>query len=100
MLDVFGYRIGDFTYITDAKTIPESEFELMKGTKVLVINALRREHHVSHFTLNEAIQIIERIGPKKAYLTHLSHQMGLHEEVNRELPDGIFCAYDGLEITL
>ncbi len=100
MLDVFGYRIGDFTYITDAKTIPESEFELMKGTKVLVINALRREQHVSHLTLNEAIQVIERIQPEVAYLTHLSHQMGTHEEVNRELPPNVFCAYDGMVIEM
>ena len=98
MLDVFGYRIGDFTYITDAKTIPEEEIELIKGTKVLVINALRRETHVSHFSLDEALAMIKRINPEKAYLTHLSHQMGKHADLNRELPSNVECAYDGLEL--
>ncbi len=98
LLDVFGYRINDFTYITDAKTIPEEEIERMKGTKVLVINALRRETHVSHFSLNEALAMIKRISPKKAYLIHLSHQMGKHADLNKELPSNVECAYDGLEL--
>ena len=98
MLDVFGYRIGDFTYITDAKTIPEDEIERMKGTKVLVINALRRETHVSHFSLYEALAMIKKINPEKAYLTHLSHQMGKHADLNKELPPNVECAYDGLEL--
>jgi phosphoribosyl 1,2-cyclic phosphate phosphodiesterase len=97
-LDVFGFRIDDFTYITDAKTISNVELEKVKGSKVLVLNALRREEHVSHFTLKEALAIIKLINPERAYLTHLSHQMGKHHEINKELPKGVFCAYDGLTI--
>jgi phosphoribosyl 1,2-cyclic phosphate phosphodiesterase len=96
MLDVFGYRINDFTYITDAKTISDKEKLKVKGSKVLVINALRKENHVSHFTLTEALNFIKEINPDKAYLTHLSHQMGLHEELSKELPSNVEIAYDGL----
>ncbi len=96
MLDVFGFRVGDFTYITDAKTISKEEIEKIKGTRILVLNALRREEHISHFTLNEALEMIDVIKPEKAYLTHISHQLGKHEIVNAELPDGVECAYDGL----
>jgi len=99
-LSVFGFRIGDFTYITDAKTISESEIEKMKGTKILIINALRKEEHISHFNLAEALAMIERIKPQKAYLTHLSHSMGLHREVSTELPPNVALAYDGLELYL
>lgn len=98
-LPVFGYRIGNLSYITDANQIVKEEFEKMKGTEVLVINALRREHHVSHFTLAEALAIIEVIQPKKAYLIHLSHYMGLHADVSKELPENVEVAYDGLVIT-
>ncbi len=96
MLDVFGYRINDFTYITDAKTISDKEKLKVKGSKVLVINALRKENHVSHFTLTEALNFIKEINPDKAYLTHLSHQMGLHEELSKELPSNVEIAFDGL----
>jgi phosphoribosyl 1,2-cyclic phosphate phosphodiesterase len=99
-LPVFGFRIGDFTYITDAKTIVDEEIEKMKGTKILVINALRKEKHISHFNLEEALQIIEKINPKKALLIHLSHNMGLHKEVNKELPAHVALGYDGQEINL
>jgi phosphoribosyl 1,2-cyclic phosphate phosphodiesterase len=99
-MPVFGYRIGDFTYITDAKSISEIELEKLEGTKILVINALRRETHVSHFTLNEALELINRIKPQKGYLTHLSHQMGKHEDVMKELPTNVEIAYDGLIVEI
>jgi phosphoribosyl 1,2-cyclic phosphate phosphodiesterase len=99
-MPVFGYRIGDFTYITDAKSISEIELEKLKGTKILVINALRRETHISHFTLNEAMELINRIKPEKGYLTHLSHQMGKHDNVMKELPSNVEIAYDGLTIEI
>jgi phosphoribosyl 1,2-cyclic phosphate phosphodiesterase len=99
-MPVFGYRIGDFTYITDAKSISEIELEKLEGTKILVINALRRETHVSHFTLNEALELINRIKPQKGYLTHLSHQMGQHEDVMKELPSNVEIAYDGLIVEI
>lgn len=98
-LPVYGFRIGDFTYITDAKTISEEEKTKIKGTKILVLNALRREEHISHFTLDEAIALAKEIGAEKTYLTHISHQLGLHAEVEKELPDGIYLAYDRLSIT-
>jgi phosphoribosyl 1,2-cyclic phosphate phosphodiesterase len=95
-LPVFGFRIGDFTYITDAKSISEEEKQKMKGSKVLVLNALRREDHISHFTLQEAIDLAKEIGAEQTYLTHISHQLGLHTEVEQELPEGVYLAYDGL----
>jgi phosphoribosyl 1,2-cyclic phosphate phosphodiesterase len=98
-LPVFGFRIKDFTYITDANTIPEKEIEKILGSKTLVINALQRDDHISHFTLDEALKMIERIQPEKAYLTHISHKMGLHDEVSKELPPNVFLAYDGLSFT-
>lgn len=98
-LPVYGFRIQDFTYITDANFISEEEMEKIKGTKILVMNALRKREHLSHFTLNEALQIIEKIQPEKAYLTHLSHYMGLHAEVSAELPPHVAIAYDGLTIS-
>lgn len=99
-LPVNGYRIGDFTYITDANHIPEKAFEQIRGSKVLVLNALRREPHVSHFTLDEAIEIVEKVNPEKAYFTHISHQLGLNDEVDAELPDKVQCAWDGMVIEL
>jgi len=100
LLDIFGFRIGDFTYITDANAIADEELEKIKGSKVLVINALRKAAHVSHFTLEEALEIIQKIKPEKAYLTHVSHQLGKHEEVQEELPKNVFLAYDRLKITI
>ncbi|MFC4211128.1 MBL fold metallo-hydrolase [Pedobacter lithocola] len=100
LLPITGYRIGDFTYITDAKTISESSFEKIKGTKILVINALQIEPHISHFTLNEAIEFSEKVGAQTTYLTHISHNLGLHNEVEQSLPSSIRLAYDGLKIDL
>jgi len=100
MMPVKGYRIGDFSYITDAKTIPEEEFEKLKGSKILVINALRKTSHISHFNLEEALQIIDRIKPDKAYLIHLSHLMGTHRELEKELPENVEIAVDGLTIEI
>ncbi|MBL0071350.1 MAG: MBL fold metallo-hydrolase [Bacteroidetes bacterium] len=99
-LPVLGFRIGDFTYITDANHITEQSMSLIRGSKIIVINALRREPHVSHFTLDEALEVIGKLGPEKAYLTHISHQLGMHEDVNAELPAHVQCAYDGLVIEI
>lgn len=99
-MDVTGYRIGDFTYITDANFIAEEEKQKIKGSKVLVLNALRKEKHLSHFTLQEAIDLAVELQVPVTYFTHISHQLGLHEEVTRELPSGMFLAYDGLRITI
>ncbi|HBG59096.1 MAG TPA: MBL fold metallo-hydrolase [Porphyromonadaceae bacterium] len=99
-LPILGYRIGDFVYLTDVKTIPETEFEKLKDVDTLVISALRKKEHISHQTLQQALQMVNNIRPKKAYFTHMSHEMGLHEEVERELPPHVMLAHDGLEITL
>jgi len=99
-LPVMGFRIGDFAYITDANYIPEEEKEKLFGVKYLVINALRKKKHISHFTLNEALNIVNELSPRKAFITHLSHQMGLHAEVNKELPKNVQLAYDGLSFTV
>ncbi len=100
LLPVFGFRIGDFTYITDAKIISPQEKEKVKGSKILVINALQREKHISHFTLDEALEFAAEIGANKTYLTHISHKLGTHAEVSRQLPEGVFLAYDGLELEI
>lgn len=97
-LPVYGFRIGDLAYITDANYISSEEKEKLKGLKVLVLNALRKEKHISHFTLSEALEVIRELQPEKAYLTHISHQMGFHDEVEAELPENVFLAYDELEI--
>ena len=99
-LPVFGFRIGNFTYITDANSISDEEKKKIYGSEVLVLNALRHETHPSHFTLNEAIAQINELKPKKAFLIHMSHQMGLHEEVEENLPENIRLAYDGLHLNL
>ena len=95
-LPVLGFRIEDFVYITDANFISDESMELIKGAKILVINALRKQKHISHFNLHEALEIIHLVKPKKAYLTHISHQMGFHAEVSKELPENVELAYDGL----
>jgi phosphoribosyl 1,2-cyclic phosphate phosphodiesterase len=95
-LPVFGFRIGDFSYLTDASHIEDRELEKMKGSKVIIINALRKQKHYSHFNLEEAIKLVQQLNPEKAYLTHISHQMGFHDEINNSLPPGIELAYDGL----
>lgn len=99
-LPVKAYRIKDFTYITDANYISEEEKEKIKGSKIIVINALRREEHVSHYTFQQAIDLMTELKPEKAYFTHISHQLGLHEEVSKELPPFIELAYDGLQIEI
>lgn len=97
-LPVLGFRFGDFTYITDAKTISEVEKEKVKGTKTLIVNALHRSKHISHFNLEEALAFIDEIKPEKAYLTHISHLFGRHSEIELTLPENVFVAYDGLKI--
>lgn len=99
-LPILGYRIGDFTYITDAKTISEASLEKIKGTKVLVLNALQKEDHISHLTFSEAIELANKVGAEMTYFTHISHNLGLHEAVSKELPAHIQLAYDGLTIEL
>ena len=97
-MPVLGFRFGNFTYITDANRIDESEMQKIMGSDILVLNALRKEKHVSHFTLNEAIQKVHELKIPNAYFTHISHQLGKHETVNKELPNGIQLAHDGLMI--
>lgn len=99
-LQVFGYRIDNFAYLTDVKTFAGSEIEKLKGLKVLVVNALREEPHQTHFNLKEALDFIHLVQPEKAYLTHISHHLGFHEEVQKKLPQNVFLAYDNLEITI
>lgn len=97
-LPVKGFRINDFAYITDANFIAETEKRKLNNLNVLVLNALRREPHVSHFTFDEAIQLVNELKPRKAYFTHASHQLGLHEQLNKELPSNIEMAVDGLQL--
>jgi len=99
-LPVRGYRIGNFAYFTDIKTIEKSEYVKLKNLDVLVLNALRKESHLSHLSLDEALVLISEIKPKKTYLTHIGHQMGLYDEISKELPENVFLAYDGLELNL
>ena len=99
-LPVLGFRVGDFTYITDAKTIADEEKKKIKGSKILVINALQREKHISHFTMEEALAFAEEISAEQTYFTHISHRLGRHEEVNNELPPNVNLGYDGLVLTL
>ena len=99
-LPVLGFRMNDFTYITDANFISESSKALIKGSKVLVLNALRHETHISHFTLQEAIELAKDLEVDKLYLTHISHQMGLHHAIQSGLPDGVHLAYDELELLM
>lgn len=99
-LEILGYRIGGLAYITDAKTISEKTIEMLKGVDTLVINSLRIEEHLSHMTLEQSLKVIEWVKPRIAYLTHLSHDMGLHDEVEATLPQNVKIAYDGLEISI
>ena len=99
-LPVLGFRFGNFSYITDANIIPEETMDRLKGTEVLVLNALQIESHVSHFNLSEALEMIDRIKPAKAYLIHISHKLGLHGAVEKKLPKYVSLAYDGLQIEL
>lgn len=99
-LPVYGFRIGKLAYLTDMKTIEDNEKEKLAHLDVLIVNSLRIEKHVSHFNLEEALQLIHEVKPKKAFLTHISHMMGLHDDVQRYLPANVFLAYDGLLLTV
>ncbi len=99
-MPVYGFRFGSFTYITDANRIDDKEKEKIRGSEVIVLNALRNETHISHFTLRQAIDLVKELEIPKAYFTHISHQLGLHKSVSSSLPAGILLAHDGLEISL
>ncbi|MFC0604334.1 MBL fold metallo-hydrolase [Winogradskyella pulchriflava] len=99
-LQVFGYRFSDFAYLTDMKTVPDAEIEKLQNLEVLVVNALREKPHISHFNLEEALAFIEKVNPKRAYLTHISHHLGFHDDVQQKLPKNVFLAYDNLQITI
>jgi phosphoribosyl 1,2-cyclic phosphate phosphodiesterase len=99
-MPVLGFRIKNFSYITDAKYIPPDTIEKLRGTEVLVLNALQREQHISHFNLTEALEMVETVRPRQTYFTHLSHKMGLHADVEKELPNAVSLAFDGLQVSL
>ncbi len=99
-MSVLGFRFGDFTYITDANRIEESEKEKIRGSKTIVLNALRKEKHISHFSLSEAVALTNELSVPAAYFTHISHQMGKHADLMPELPPGMALAYDGLHINI
>lgn len=99
-LQVFGYRFGEFVYLTDVKRVEEEEIKKMKGAEVLVVNALREEAHHSHFNLEEALEFAELVGAKKTYFTHISHLMGFHDEVEKKLPKNVHLAYDNLQLKI
>jgi phosphoribosyl 1,2-cyclic phosphate phosphodiesterase len=99
-LPVYGFRVGDLTYITDTNSIPDEELEKVYGTRILIVNALRRQKHISHFSLEEALEIAKKVQPEKTYLTHMSHEFGKYEEVQATLPENVFIAYDGLKIEI
>ena len=99
-LQVFGFRIKNFTYLTDVKRISEEEIEKVRGSKVIVVNALREEPHHSHFNLEEALAFVEKVNPETAYFTHISHMLGFHDEVEKQLPKNVHLAYDNLVITV
>jgi phosphoribosyl 1,2-cyclic phosphate phosphodiesterase len=99
-LQVFGYRIQDFVYLTDVKTIEAAEIQKIKKCEVLVVNCLREEPHDTHFNLEEVLHFISLVQPKKTYLTHISHLFGFHEEIQKKLPENVFVAYDNLELTI
>ncbi|MEZ4856019.1 MAG: MBL fold metallo-hydrolase [Gelidibacter sp.] len=99
-LQVFGFRFKDFAYLTDMKTVEKEEIEKLKGVKILVVNALREKEHMSHFNLTEALEFVKKVNPEKAYLTHISHYLGFHDEVQQKLPENVFLAYDNLQIEI
>ena len=99
-MPVYGFRFGELTYITDANKIEESEKEKIKGSKILVVNALRKEKHISHYNLDEAVQLVRELNIPTAYFTHISHQLGKHEDIEKSLPQGIHLGYDGLVIEI
>lgn len=97
-LPILGFRIGNVTYITDANKIEEQELKKIVGSKILVLNTVRKERHISHFSLSEAIEVAQRVGAEATYLTHLSHQIGTHKSLSSILPKGIYASYDGLSV--
>jgi phosphoribosyl 1,2-cyclic phosphate phosphodiesterase len=99
-MPVLGFRMGDFTYITDANFIPETEMEKIRGSKVLILNALRRETHPTHYNVEQALAVVANLDIPTVYFTHFSHQIGLHDEVEAALPKGIHLAYDGLQFSV
>lgn len=99
-MPVLGFRVNDFSYITDANFISDETLNKLKGTKVLVLNALQKEKHISHFNFEEAVAMAQRIGAEKTYFTHISHRLGLHKQVEKELPATIALGYDGLSVNL
>lgn len=99
-LQVFGYKLGDFVYLTDIKHMEMDQLEKIVGAKALVVNALREQPHHSHFNLEEALEFAEKVGAEKTYLTHISHLLGFHEAVEKQLPDNVFLAYDNLKLTI
>ncbi|TDS12246.1 MBL fold metallo-hydrolase [Sphingobacterium paludis] len=99
-MPVLGFRIGDFAYITDAKTVADTSKVLLEGVKVLVVNALQNEPHISHFTKEEALAFAKEVGAEQTYLTHISHRFGKHDDISRDLPVGVKLAYDGLSIVI
>lgn len=98
--EVMGFRFGPLAYLTDVKDIDEAEIEKLCGVKVLVVNALRWQPHDSHLSVGEAVQLIAKVAPERAYLTHMSHEIGLHEEAQKRLPEGVYFAYDRLKIEI
>lgn len=99
-LPVYGYRVGDLTYITDTNFIEDKELDKVKGSKILIVNCLRKEKHLSHFNLEEALAVVDKINAERTYLTHISHAFGKYEDIQKELPKNVFMAYDGLKILL
>ena len=99
-MSVLGFRFGNFSYITDANFIPDETIEKLKGTEILVLNALQRSPHISHFNLEEALAMVNRIKPAKTYFTHISHNLGLHADVSKELPSDVMLSYDGLQLEM
>ncbi len=99
-LQVFGFRFDRFAYLTDMKTVSDKEIDKLQNLDVLVINALRKKEHISHFNLKEALGFIKKVKPKRAYLTHISHHLGFHDDVQQKLPNNVFLAYDNLQITI
>lgn len=99
-MPVHAFRFGSFTYVTDANRLEESEKEKIRGSSVLVLNALRKEKHISHFNLEEALELVRELEVPKVYFTHISHQLGLHADINQELPEGVELAYDGLQFSV
>ena len=99
-LPVLGFRIGTFAYLTDMKTIEEDERNKLKGLDILVVNALRKEEHISHFNVAGALELIEQVKPKRSYLTHVSHQMGFYDDIIQLLPENVFLAFDGLKLSI